>query len=302
VSPPIGIVLVTRDRRAEVLATLPLLEALPERPPVVVVDNASRDGTPAAVRRAHPDVRVLALPVNLGGAARTLGVRALGAPLVAFADDDSDWAPGALARAVDLLAAHPRVVLLAARVLVGAARRPDPVCAAMAAAPLGTPRGLPGPAVLGFLACGAVVRRDAFLAAGGFHPRFGIGGEEELLALDLAARGGGLAYVPELVAHHRPAAGGGRAGRSARQARNALWTAWLRAPGPLAARRTAALTRAAPPTALARALRGAGWVAAERRAVPPALAADVARLWGAGSPPRSWSPGVPASRSALRGA
>ncbi|MEA2341045.1 MAG: hypothetical protein QOG11_1122, partial [Solirubrobacteraceae bacterium] len=147
-----------------------------------------------------------------------------------------------------------------------------------------------------------IVRRDAFLAAGGFHPRFGIGGEEELLALDLAARGGALAYVPELVAHHRPAAADDRPGRSARQARNALWTAWLRAPAPLAARRTAALVRDGAPSALARALQGAGWVGAERRAVPPALAQDVARLWGVGSPPRPSRRGVPASRSALRGA
>ena len=35
---------------------------------------------------------------------------------------------------------------------------------------------LPGPRVLGFVACGAVVRRSPFLAAGGFSSKLGIGG------------------------------------------------------------------------------------------------------------------------------
>jgi hypothetical protein len=50
---------------------------------------------------------------------------------------------------------------------------------------------LPGPPVLGFIACGGIVRRAAFLEVGGFNSRLGVGGEEELLAVDLTARGWG---------------------------------------------------------------------------------------------------------------
>ena len=39
--------------------------------------------------------------------------------------------------------------------------------------------------MLGFLACGAVARRSAVLACGGFHERYGFGGEEQLLAIDM---------------------------------------------------------------------------------------------------------------------
>ena len=76
VSAPATVVMITRDRRENVLASLDRLLGLPERPPVVVVDNASTDGTADAVRRRHPSVDVVALPRNLGAAARTVGVAA----------------------------------------------------------------------------------------------------------------------------------------------------------------------------------------------------------------------------------
>src|SRR3954465_13790453 len=127
----IGVVVATRDRRETLLATLPRLLRAPERPPVVVVDNGSSDGTADAVRSAFPEITVIRSEVNLGAGARTLGVRRLDTEYVAFADDDSWWAPGGLGRAVELLARHERVGLVAARVLVGDDERLDPVCAAM---------------------------------------------------------------------------------------------------------------------------------------------------------------------------
>ncbi|HEU4702255.1 MAG TPA: glycosyltransferase family 2 protein, partial [Conexibacter sp.] len=180
----IAVAIATRNRRAPLLVTLAQLRALPERPPLMVVDNASTDGTAAAVRERFPDATVLALPENRGAAARNAAAQALATPYVAFADDDSWWEPGALTRAVELLDAHPRLGLLAARVLVGAERRLDPTCAEMARSPLSDAAGAsaPGVPVLGFVACGAVVRRSAYLHVGGFDAHYGIGGEERLLA------------------------------------------------------------------------------------------------------------------------
>lgn len=229
--PRTAVVIATRDRRDALLATLGRLRGLPERPEVTVVDNASSDGTPEAVAVAAPWARLIRLSWNAGAAARSVGARRAGAPYVAFADDDSWWAPGALARAADLLDAHPSLGLLSARVLVGPEGRLDPVSAAMAASPLPRPDGAPGPAVLGFLACGAVVRRGAFLAVGGFEPRLGVGGEEALLAIDLMAAGWWLSYADDVVAHHHPSSARDPAARGRRQLRNALWSAWLRRPG-----------------------------------------------------------------------
>ncbi|MFL6164340.1 MAG: glycosyltransferase family 2 protein [Jatrophihabitantaceae bacterium] len=205
--------------------------------PVILVDNGSTDGTVAKVREHFPGIRVLPLPANRGATARNIGVAETRTPYVAFADDDSWWAPGALAEAVELFHHHPRMALLAGRILVGPEQRLDATCRLMADSPLGTEADLPGPSVLGFLACGAVLRRDAFLQAGGFDEVVFFFGEEERLALDLAAAGWGLAYVEHIVAHHHPQpAADGRAGRAALASRNRLLTAVLRRPWPQVSR------------------------------------------------------------------
>ena len=282
--PDVAVVVATRNRADSLLQTLARLVALPEAPPIVVVDNASSDDSVARVRGERPEVELIALSENLGPEARTLGARHAGTSYVAFSDDDSWWAPGALARACSVLDAHPRLGLVAAKVLAGPDQRLDPVCGAMAASPLDS-GGLPGPAVLGFVACGSVVRRSAFLSAGGFEARFGIGGEEELLALDLAAAGWDLCYIDDVVAHHHPAPRRSSATRRRLQARNALWSAWLRCSVPGACVRSARLLRAAArdPARMrgcAAALKGIPWIIRERRPVPEEIERALMQLTG----------------------
>jgi GT2 family glycosyltransferase len=224
-------VVITRDRVASLLRTLGELERLPERPPVIVVDHGAGagagDGAARRVAAAHPGVGLMTPGVDRGGAGRTAGVLAARTPYVAFSDDDSWWAPGALARAAALLAASPSIGLLAARVLLPDGRL-DPVCEAMARSPLGHAPGLPGPHVLGFVACGAVVRRSAYLGVGGFDARYGVGGEETPLAAALVDAGWAVAYAPELVAHHHPSTRRDPGARRVTETRNRLWFAWQR--------------------------------------------------------------------------
>lgn len=207
----ITVAVITRDRRESLLRTLDQLATLPERPPVVVVDNGSSDATATAVR-AHPvQARLVSPGHNTGALGRNLAVEQASTAYVAFSDDDSWWAPGALRAAADLLDAHPRLGLLAAHTLVGPGNGEDPLNALLAHSPLPCEPDLPGRPVLGFLGCAAVVRRQAFLDAGGYHRVLFFGAEETLLAYDLAAGGWGVTYEPSVVAHHHPAPGGVRA-------------------------------------------------------------------------------------------
>ncbi|GAA3559192.1 glycosyltransferase [Nonomuraea rosea] len=268
-------VVASKDRVRALARTLPLHPR-----PVILIDNASADGTAGFVRRHFTDVRLIEAGANLGAPARNLGVQAAETPYVAFADDDSWWAPGALERAADVLDAHPRLALLSARVLVGPEERLDAVSARMRDSPLGVEADLPGPSVMGFLACGAVVRRDAFLEAGGFDDVVFFFGEEERLAVDLAGHGWGLAYVDDVVAHHHPSPSGDRRGRRALATRNGLLTAVLRRPWRVVARRSFAALRSGPEgwKGLCAAVRRLPAALAERRPAPPAVEERLAGL------------------------
>jgi GT2 family glycosyltransferase len=234
-TPRTTVVIATRNRCGDLLRTLVELAALRPRPPVVVVDNGSTDETVPATRAAATTlggIRLIELRRNEGAVARNAGVRAATTPYVAFSDDDSWWAADALPRAEHVLDEHPRLGVVAARTLVGPDERGDPTSERMAASPLGREPDQPGPSVLGFLACSAIVRREAFLAAGGFSRVLHFTGEERLLAYDLAARGWQLCYVDNVVAHHHPSPS--RGDRSVRELRNETLIAWMRRPARVA--------------------------------------------------------------------
>lgn len=270
----VGVVVLTYNRRREVVATVERLLALPERPRVVVIDNGSSDRTPEALAEHFPTVRCIRLADNPGGAGRNVGVAACDRPYVAFCDDDMWWEPGSLRRAADAFERYPRLGLVSAKVLVGEDGRIDPVSELLAASPIRPRADLPGPAIMGFLAGAVMVRRSAFLAAGGFERRFFIGGEEELLALDLVTAGWELAYLERARVHHHPSSEGrDHAGRRRVQVRNRLWVAWLRRPLDRALALTAAIVRQGrdDPDArggFAEALRSLPWALAHRRVIP----------------------------------
>ena len=273
----VTVVVMSRDRRTDLLATLPRHEA-----PVILVDNASTDGTVEAVRGSLPEVTVLPMDRNVGSYARTVGVEHAGTEFVAFADDDSWWAPGHLARAAEIMRAHPRLAVLNARILVGPEERLDPACAEMADSPLDS-ADLPGPALLGFVACGAMVRTEAFLAAGGFDPVVRFPGEEERLSLDLAAAGWGMAYVDSVTVHHHPST----RRHAPEQRRTAIWrsrflTALMRRPLPEVGSVIVQALRAGAPERLGllRAVPDLPGAVVRRRPIPPQVRADLRRLAG----------------------
>jgi GT2 family glycosyltransferase len=279
----VGVVVITRDRRDELLRTLGLLAVLPERPQVVVVDNGSSDGTAESVEARFPEARLVRLDRNEGAAARNRGVALLATPYVAFADDDTWFAPGALARAADVLDRHPDVAVVTGHIVVEPSGHEDPICVELRESPLPRPAGSPGPALLSFLAGASVLRRSAYQDLGGFDRRFFIGGEEQLLAADLAAAGWAMVHVPDVVVHHWPSTARDAHERRRLGIRNTLWFWWLRRPLGPALWRTVQLLRRVPRDrvtlgALGDALAGAPWVLRHRRVVPADVEAGLRLL------------------------
>jgi rhamnopyranosyl-N-acetylglucosaminyl-diphospho-decaprenol beta-1,3/1,4-galactofuranosyltransferase len=214
---PLAAVIVSRDGRADLLALLDALAAqVHPGDAVLVVDNASADGTPEAVR-ARPGVRLLAGETNLGyagGAARGLAaVLAEGFPLALLLNQDVLPEPGALDALRAAAAARPgagafQPLLLSAadparvdsrgiRVLRGLRMRDDGAGSPAAAAPRAD-----GPI---FGACGAAIllRAEALRAAGLPDPELFLLFEDVDLAFRLRAEGREAILVPGARFLHR---------------------------------------------------------------------------------------------------
>jgi GT2 family glycosyltransferase len=95
------------------------LESLFRHPPssgldVVVVDNASRDGSPDEVRRRFPQVRLIANADNRGyGTACNQGLRGASTDYVLALNSDTEVLPGTLEGLVAAMDARPRAGILA---------------------------------------------------------------------------------------------------------------------------------------------------------------------------------------------
>ncbi|KHF45307.1 glycosyltransferase family 2 protein [Saccharomonospora viridis] len=272
----VTVVVITRNRRDEVLRTLDAMTSLPDGAPIVVADNASTDGTADAIATLFPRVSLLRCDRNLGALARNLAVRQVLTPYVAFCDDDTRWQPGALTRAADVLDAYPGLASVTGRCLVEPDLVEDPITPELRDSPVAGPDWLPGPALLGVMAGLTTFRVEAFRQVGGFSPRLWFGGEEELLAIDLAAHGWWMCWDPDIVIHHAPSTSRDPRRRRQLGIRNTLWTLWLRRPVRSAARRTLDILGSAPKDAatfgaVLEALRGLPWVLSERRVVPAAV-------------------------------
>jgi len=274
----VSIVVLNHDRPRELAQVLGQLCLLPERPRIIVVDNGSPDAMAVTrITRAHGSrVKLVRSEVNLGAAGRNLGVEHVHTPYVAFCDDDTAWRPGALRRACDWLEEHPHIGVVNGKVLVGEQEIEDPACTRMRDSPLDN-TGLPGPALISFMAGAVVMRTRAFRQARGYEPRLFLGAEEALMALNLAALGWRMVYAADVVTRHMPSPLRDKPRRDLLLARNRLWVAWLRLPWADAWRESRVILQEAMAKGqlwpvLRRSFRGALWVMLHRRVVPDVVA------------------------------
>jgi GT2 family glycosyltransferase len=176
----------------------------------LLVENAPDPATSAAARAGlaagSPDAgrRVLRAPRNLGFArAVDLALDACRGRYVALLNSDGEPEPGALRRLADVLDAEPRAVWAAPAVDGPGEEHVPP-------GPPFPAGDLPGTALL--------VRREAFLAAGGFDPLYFFYNEDRDASLRLRAAGHLLLRVPDARFRH---------GKDGRGSRAALRREWL---------------------------------------------------------------------------
>lgn len=171
----------------------------------IVVDNASGDGT-RAIAEAH-DAQVIANPRNEGyGRANNAGVEACLTPYALIVNPDLVLKPGAIAALLAAVARYPDAGLFAPRIVEPSGRLFLQARSLLSPAHLNL-RGamtLPeGDACLPFLsgAC-LLVRRDRFLALGGFDPAIFLFYEDDDLCRRLRDAGHALIHVHGAEAIH----------------------------------------------------------------------------------------------------
>jgi GT2 family glycosyltransferase len=221
----LDVIVVSHNTRADLEACL---AALVQSPPrglgrILVVDNASTDGSPAAVVRGWPDVRLIALPRNVGfGAANNIAIRESDGALVLFLNSDAIAPPHAIDTLVERLmstgavAAGPRLIddegrpevsfgsmlspwaEIVQRARVGAAHRRGGVSSWYIQRLLSREREVDW--VTG--AC-LLVRRQALVGAGLFDERYFMYEEDVDLCAALRARGGRILFTPHAQVLHR---------------------------------------------------------------------------------------------------
>lgn len=115
----VAIVIVTYKCRELAMACLESIEAHLPGAALVVVDNASRDGTVESVEARWPGVRVLEQPRNLGfAAAANIGIEAArDADTVCLVNPDAVVGDAGILAAAHYLAANPDVGVLGGRIL-----------------------------------------------------------------------------------------------------------------------------------------------------------------------------------------
>ena len=209
----LAVVIVTYESGAHIGETLRVLgEQLRDGDELVVVDNASKDGTAAAVREAAPGARLLEQQDNLGFAGGcNLGARAAHAPLLLFLNPDAVPDEGCIEalRATaesrpDWAAWQPLVTMNGGSTIntsggvthflgMGwAGRCGEPVEAAPSA-----------PTEVSFASGAALcIRREAWEELEGFDERYFMYGEDLDLGLRTWLSGHGVGISPAARVHH----------------------------------------------------------------------------------------------------
>ena len=119
--PDLSIVIVnynTRQLLDDCLASLLAAEQPAGGAEIIVVDNASSDGSQAMVREMYPTVQLIASEVNRGfSAANNLGAAVANGRSILFLNSDTRVAPDALVEPVTYLLSHPEVGALTVRLI-----------------------------------------------------------------------------------------------------------------------------------------------------------------------------------------
>lgn len=189
-----------------------VLATLPGDCELIVVDNASSDGSPDEVAARFPDATLVRSPENGGyGFGNNLGVTRAGGRHLVFLNPDTVVEAGWLEPLLDPLEAGGDVGLTTSRILlVDEPRRINTCGNDVHVTGLTLCRGMGEPGeryaateeVAAVSGAAFAIRRDVFLTLGGFDEDFFLYVEDTDLSWRARLAGWRISYVPESVVRH----------------------------------------------------------------------------------------------------
>jgi len=243
--PAVSIIIVNWNGRQHLARCLPSLLAQSYRDfEIILVDNASTDGSAAFVREHYPQVRLLENDQNLGFAApNNQGIRAARGPCIVTLNNDTELPPDWLQALVEAAQAHPEVGAFASLVLFDDRRTLiDSAGLSVTLAGMGCQnrmgedaRRVTGPEeVFGACAAAALYRRALLDDVGLFDEDYFAYYEDVDLAWRARLLGWRALLVPGARAYHVHSATGGRGTPLKRRLinRNKVWTVLKDYPSP----------------------------------------------------------------------
>jgi GT2 family glycosyltransferase len=208
--PLVSVVVPTADRRAILIECLEhlLRQAYPrDRYELIVVDDGSRDGTSAAIRRlsigrSEPVIRYAHQPRRGPAAARNAGIELARGDPICFLDDDALAPAHWLAAVVEGANRHPDAGCLGGPVRPRLECRAPPTCRSHELAGMRLDHGRADTEVDEVWGCNMAVRASAILRTGTFDERLAVA-EDWDWGQRLRAAGGRIVYLPDAWVSHR---------------------------------------------------------------------------------------------------
>jgi len=181
------------NRRDEVRITLDKIINAVDYPQesleIIVVDNCSNDGTKEMVAREFPQVKLIVNEANTGIAGWNKGFEAGTGAYFLVLDDDSAPEAG-LREAIRYMEQHEKVGILACNIIGGAF----------------TPRDWKlehKQSWVGFIGCGAIIKREVVEAVGGYADWMFVYAHEWDYGLRCLDKNFDIAYFADCVVRHR---------------------------------------------------------------------------------------------------
>lgn len=220
--PLVSVNIVSWNRKKELQQSLKMVFASSyENIEVIVVDNASEDGSPEMVRKRFRKVKLLPLKENTAIFGRNIGFKKAKGKYILFLDDDSFPKKEAIKVAVEYLERNQDVSGITMNIQILNDKREFINC-------FNIKHSID---CHFFIGCGVIFRSEIFKKLGGFSPHFFAYGDDWEFALRLYGMGGKLVFLPDAqVCHLVLSNNRSTKNRIFYATRNSIWTILLNYP------------------------------------------------------------------------